>query len=75
MLELVNEQAVKHGKEFAKYEINSDSLFTAATSQQAHRSGYPYGGRQPRARKAGFGFGGGAFGANNFQSDAAATVV
>jgi hypothetical protein len=38
-----------------------------------------YGGRQPRkvatARKAAFGFGGGAFGANDFQSDAAATVV
>jgi hypothetical protein len=34
MLELVNAEAVKHGKEFGKYEINIDSLFSNAAPQQ-----------------------------------------
>lgn len=49
MLELVNAEAVKHAKAYAKYEIDVDSLFSPAASQQQQYGGY--GGRARVATK------------------------
>jgi len=48
MLELVNAEAVKHAKAYAKYQIDVESLFLPAATQQQQYGGF---GGRPRAMK------------------------
>ena len=46
MLELVNAEAVKHAKAYAKYEIDVETLFLPVAAQQQQYGGF---GGRPRA--------------------------
>ena len=47
MLDLVNAEAVKHAKAYAKYEIDVESLFLPVAAQQQQYGGFGGFGRRP----------------------------